>query len=86
MQAIKDAGRENEGIVIVGIDANPQALDAIAAKGNFEASIAQDFNGIGSRVADLVEKYLSGEKITQSVSYVPTKLVTVSNVAEFITK
>ncbi|MBA3872770.1 MAG: substrate-binding domain-containing protein [Anaerolineae bacterium] len=86
LQAIKDAGRENEGIVVVGIDANPQALDAIAAKGNFEASIAQDFNGMGSTVADLVEKYLSGEKITQSVSYVPTKLVTASNVAEFITK
>jgi ribose transport system substrate-binding protein len=86
LQAIKDAGRENEGIVIVGIDANPQALDAIAAKGNFEASIAQDFNGMGSTVADLVEKYLGGEKITQSVNYVPTKLVTASNVAEFITK
>lgn len=86
LQAIKDAGRENEGIVIVGIDANPQALDAIAAKGNFEASIAQDFNGMGSTVADLVEKYLGGEKITQSVIYVPTKLVTASNVADFITK
>jgi ribose transport system substrate-binding protein len=86
LQAIKDARRENEGIVIVGIDANPQALDAIATQGNFEASIAQDFNGMGSTVADLVEKYLGGEKITQSVTYVPTKLVTASNVAEFITK
>ncbi|MBI1280629.1 MAG: substrate-binding domain-containing protein [Anaerolineaceae bacterium] len=86
LQAIKDAGRENEGIVIVGIDANPQALDAIAANGNFEASIAQDFNGMGATVADLVENYLGGEKITQSVTYVPTKLVTASNVAEFIAK
>lgn len=86
LQAIKDAGRENEGIVIVGIDANPQALDAIAEKGNFEASIAQDFNGMGATVADLVGKYLGGEKITQSVTYVPTKLVTAGNVSEFITK
>ena len=64
----------------------PQALDAIAEKGNFEASLAQDFNGMGATVADLVGKYLGGEKITQSVTYVPTKLVTAGNVSEFITK
>ena len=48
MQAIQDAGRDGEGIVIVGMDANPQARDAIAAGGNFEASMAQDFEGIGA--------------------------------------
>ncbi|MFN8562322.1 MAG: substrate-binding domain-containing protein [Anaerolineae bacterium] len=43
LQAIEAAGRENEGIIITGMDANPQALEAIAQNGNFEASIAQDF-------------------------------------------
>ncbi len=86
LQAIEAAGREGEGIVIVGIDANPQALDAIAASGNFEASVAQDFTGIGSTVADLVESYLGGDEITQKTVYVSTKLVTASNVSEFITE
>lgn len=84
LQAIEAAGRQDEGIVIVGIDANPQALDAIAAGGNFEASVAQDFNGIGSTTADAVERYLNGETINQAVIYVPTTLVTSANVALFM--
>jgi ribose transport system substrate-binding protein len=72
--------------VIVGIDANPQALDAIAAGGSFEASVAQDFTGIGSSVAEQVNTVLSGGEVTRSVIYVPTVLVTGSNVAEFITE
>ena len=78
-QAIQAAGREDEGIVIVGIDATPQARDAIASGGNFEATIAQDFTGIGHQVADLVESYLNGETITQPAYYVPTTLVTAEN-------
>jgi ribose transport system substrate-binding protein len=84
LQAIEAAGREGEGIVIVGIDANPQALDAIAAGGNFEASVAQDFDGIGGTTADLVERALNGEVLGQSVVYVPTRLVTSANVSEML--
>lgn len=80
LQAIEDAGRADEGIVIVGIDANPQARDAIAAGGNFEASIAQDFIGIGKATADAVARAISGEEIRERVTYVPTVLVTKSNV------
>lgn len=82
LQAIEGAGRSGEGIVITGIDANPQAREAIAAAGNFEASIAQDFQGIGSTTADAVERVLKGETIKQNVIYVPTKLVTAANVGE----
>ena len=53
LQAIEAAGREGEGIVITGIDANPQARDAIAQGGNFEASVAQDFAGIGATAASM---------------------------------
>ncbi|WP_136658672.1 substrate-binding domain-containing protein [Nitratireductor sp. XY-223] len=80
LQAIEDAGRADEGIVIVGIDANPQARDAIAAGGNFEASIAQDFIGIGKATANAVSRAISGEEIREKVIYVPTVLVTKSNV------
>lgn len=80
LQAIEAAGRSDEGIVIVGMDANPQARDAIKAGGNFEASMAQDFMGIGSTAASVVARVLAGETIKEPVMYVPTKLVTQSNV------
>jgi ribose transport system substrate-binding protein len=79
LQAIEAAGRENEGIVIVGIDATPQARDAIARNSNFEATVAQDFPGIAQTVADLIETYLSGGEITQTTYYVPTTLITAAN-------
>lgn len=79
LQAIEAAGRQGEGIVITGIDANPQAREEIAKGGNFEASIAQDFSGIGAAAADAVSRLLAGETIKQRVIYVPTKLVTAAN-------
>ena len=79
LQAIEAAGRADEGIVITGIDANPQAREAIAKGGNFEASMAQDFTGIGRTTAEAVKRTLSGERIKQSAIYVPTKLVTAAN-------
>lgn len=82
LQAIEAVGREDEGIVITGIDANPQARDAIAQGGNFEASVAQDFQGIGATTADTVARILAGEDVVQRVIYVPTRLITVTNAAE----
>ena len=82
LQAIEAAGREGEGIVITGIDANPQARDAIAQGGSFEASVAQDFAGIGATAADTVARILAGEDIVAPVIYVPTVLITSANVAE----
>jgi ribose transport system substrate-binding protein len=82
LQAIEAAGRQGEGIVITGIDANPQAREAIAAGGNFEASVAQDFTGIGAAAADAVARLLAGEDLKQRVIYVPTKLVTSANASQ----
>jgi ribose transport system substrate-binding protein len=81
-QAIEAAGREGEGIVITGIDANPQAREAIAAGGNFEATVAQDFKGIGTAAADAVTRILAGETIKQHVIYVPAKLITAANASQ----
>ncbi len=82
LQAIVAAGRDKEGIVITGIDANPQARDEIAKGGNFEASVAQDFKGIGAAAADAVSRVLAGETLKQRVIYVPTKLVTAATAAQ----
>ncbi|NAZ35933.1 substrate-binding domain-containing protein [Rubellimicrobium sp. CFH 75288] len=82
LQAIEDAGRADEGIVITGIDANPQAREAIAAGGPFEASVAQDFEGIGRAVADATARLLAGEDLREKVIFVPARLVTQANAAE----
>lgn len=82
LQAIEAAGRDQEGIVITGMDANPQARDAIATGGNFEATMAQDFLGIGRVAADAVERVLAGETIAEPVIYVPTTLVTKANASD----
>ncbi len=82
LQAIEAAGRGGEGIVITGIDANPQAREEIAKGGSFEASVAQDFAGIGRTTADTVARVLGGEVLKASVIYVPTKLITSANAAE----
>ena len=79
LQAIEAAGRQNEGIVITGIDANPQARDAIAAGGNFEASVAQDFAGIGKAAAAAVADAMAGKPMLSKVIYVPTVLITATN-------
>ena len=79
LQAIEGAGRDNEGIVITGIDANPQARDAIAQAGNFEASIAQDFAAMGAAAADVLASTFSGQEQRANVIYVPTKMVTANN-------
>jgi ribose transport system substrate-binding protein len=84
LQAIEAAGRQDEGIVIVGIDANPQALEEVLKGGNFEATIAQDFEGIGAVVAAQVSRYFGGETIGQSTIYVPTTLITQANVAQLL--
>lgn len=86
LQAIQAAGRDNEGIIITGMDANPQAVDAISKGGPFKLSIAQDFSGIGSLVADQIVSYLKGDEITQHTVYAPTKMVTAMNAADFMPK
>ena len=75
-QAIIDAGRQDEGIIIVGIDATDQAKDRIATGGNFKATVAQDFQGIASAVAKTIEGYLNQGSISQKQIYVSAKLVT----------
>lgn len=82
LQAIEAAGRSGEGIVITGIDANPQAREEVAKGGNFEATVAQDFAGIGKAAAEAVAGLLAGTAPAEAVTFVPTKLITKDNAAE----
>lgn len=82
LQAIEGAGRAGEGIVIVGIDANPQARDAVAQGGPFEATVAQDFAAMGAQAAAIALRAIAGEEQRARVVYVPTRLVTAADAAE----
>lgn len=76
LQAIQAMGREGDGIVIVGIDAIDPAREAIAEGGAFKATVAQDFEGIATALADRLDAYLNGQKPSHLTVYVPAKLVT----------
>ncbi len=82
LQAIEAAGRDGEGIVITGIDANPQAREQVAKGGNFKATVAQDFAGIGAAAADAVATLLEGGSFESDSIFVPTVLITADNAAE----
>ncbi|MCC7321880.1 MAG: substrate-binding domain-containing protein [Rubellimicrobium sp.] len=82
LQAIEAAGREGEGIVITGIDANPQAREEVARGSNFRATVAQDFAGIGTAAADAVATLIAGGTFDSDVIFVPTVLITADNAAQ----
>lgn len=76
LQAIEAAGREGEGIVIVGLDAIDSAREAISEGSNFEATVAQDFVGIATTLAERVDAYLAGDEPGQASLYIPAHLLT----------
>ena len=79
LQAIEALGRQNEGIVIVGLDAIEPAREAIAAGGGFEATVAQDFAGIAQTLARNIDTYWRIGSLAQKSVYVPATLVTIDD-------
>jgi ribose transport system substrate-binding protein len=79
LQAIEALGRQNEGIVIVGLDAIEPAREAIAAGGGFEATVAQDFAGIAQTLARNIDAYWRIGSLAQKSVYVPATLVTIDD-------
>lgn len=76
LQAVQAMGRDDEGIVIIGLDALDPAREAIAESTSFEATVAQNFQLIARTLADRVDAYLNGEAPTQKTIYIPAELVT----------
>ena len=81
IQAMKAAGISMEDVVVGGIDATQDALLAMAA-GELDVTVFQDAAGQGSGALDAALKLARGEAVEQKV-YVPFKLVTPENMAEF---
>lgn len=79
-KAIEAAGRQDE-IIVVGIDAIPDALEAVEA-GEFGATVFQDAGGQGAGAVEIAVKAVKGEKV-EKVTFIPFQLVTKENIAEF---
>lgn len=84
MGALKAA--ENNGVkdnmVIVGVDAIPDALSAIA-DGRLDATVFQDAYAQATMAVEQALKLVNGEKV-EAETYIPFQLVTKENVADFM--
>lgn len=87
--AIKDAGKDPvNDIVTVGFNADPEAITLIQ-NGGLSATVAQDPYGMGALTVALAQQVLAGEtptydNTTDREVYMPVKLVTIDNVAEYV--
>ena len=81
LEAIANANRAPDGIIVVGFDASPDELAAIEA-GTEDASVAQFPAKMGELGVDTVYKAVLGESIEANVD-TGTAIVTTENVADF---
>jgi ribose transport system substrate-binding protein len=79
MEAIKAAGKE--GIVVVGFDANPDAVASILA-GEMSASVAQSPYNMGKFGVEAAVEVLEGGTIEEGID-TGTELVTAENAADY---
>jgi inositol transport system substrate-binding protein len=82
IQAMKSSGISMEDVVIGGVDATPDALVAMQA-GDMDVTVFQDLAGQGAGSIDTAIKLSKGEKVDKTV-FIPFKLVTPENVADFL--
>jgi len=72
--AIEAAGRS--GMVITGIDGNPQALDLIKGCTPFVATVSQNFTGMADITAEQMAKVFAGGQPDAAEMYAPATLIT----------
>lgn len=80
LQVIEEAGRDD--IVLVGFDANPQAVEAVAG-GRFAAEVAQFPAVMGAVGVDLLVRHLNGDDVPDLVDS-GSALITAENVDQFL--
>jgi ribose transport system substrate-binding protein len=72
--AVTAAGRK--GIVIAGIDGNPQAIELIRGCTPFIATVRQGFADMARIAAEELEKVFAGAKPESAEMYAPVELIT----------
>lgn len=80
LKAIEAAGKQKD-IAVIGIDAIPDALKAVA-DGKLVGTVFQDAKGQGTLAVDLAVQLVQGKPV-QHDNYIPFQLVTTNNVASF---
>ena len=84
IQALKAAKVDMKTMIVGGVDATQDALAAMKA-GDLDVTVFQDAAGQGKGSLDTALKLAKGEKVDKKV-YVPFKLVTPANLAEYMKK
>ena len=84
IQAMKAAGQDMKTIVVGGVDATQDALQAMQA-GDLDVTVFQDAAGQGKGSLDAALKLAKGEAVDQKV-YIPFQLVTPANMKDFMAK
>lgn len=82
IQAMKAGGIDMADVEVGGVDATQDALVAMQA-GELDVTVFQDANGQGAGSVDAAVALARGESVDQKV-YIPFKLVTPDNVADFL--
>jgi len=81
LKAIEAAGKQND-IAVIGIDAIPDALKAVA-DGKMVGTVFQDAKGQGAMAVDMAVQLAQGKQVNHD-NYIPFQLVTKENVASFM--
>lgn len=82
--ALKAANVPMEDVVVVGVDATPDALQAMQA-GDLDVTVFQNAKAQGGGGLDIALKLAKGETV-ERVTYIPFELVTPANMADYIGK
>jgi inositol transport system substrate-binding protein len=81
LKAIQAAGKQGQ-IAVIGIDAIPDALKAVA-DGKMVGTVFQDAKGQGTMAVDIAVDLVQGKTVKHD-NYIPFQLVTTNNVAQFM--
>jgi inositol transport system substrate-binding protein len=84
IQAMKAAGVDMKTVVVGGVDATQDALQAMQA-GDLDATVFQDAAGQGKGSLDAALALAQGKAVEQKV-YIPFQLVTPANIGDFLAK
>lgn len=84
IQAMKAVGKEMDQIVVAGVDATQDALQAMR-EGDLDVTVFQDAHGQGAGSVDIAVKLARGEEVPQKV-WVPFELVTPSNMEDYASR
>ena len=82
--ALKAANVPMEDVVVVGVDATPDALQAMQA-GDLDVTVFQNAKAQGGGGLDIALKLAKGEPVDR-VTYIPFELVTPANMTDYVGK